>query len=144
MAYVDFKQAFGKVNRDKLWSVLQKARLKGRVYKALQEIYKQIKAQLRSSVGLSDCFHCPNGLNRAVCFQYVAFVQMLKDLFLQKSSAVINSYRKLVFYRHFKQFFFFERYLDIVTIRHSLAQIRTRHHDLEIERGRYRNIPRDQ
>ena len=94
MAYVDFKKAFGKVNRDKLWSGLQKARLNGKVYKALQVIYKQTKAQVRSSVGLSECFHYPNGLNRVVCSQHVAFVQMLKDLFLQKSSADMNSYRK--------------------------------------------------
>ena len=64
MAFVDFKQAFDKVNRDKLWSVLQKAGLKGKLYKALQEIYKQVKAQVRSSTGLSECFHCPNGLKQ--------------------------------------------------------------------------------
>ena len=76
-----------------------------------------------------------------------AFVQRLKDQFLQKWSADINNNRKLVLYKDFKHSFCFERYLDIITMRrfrHSLAQIRTGHHDLEIERGRYRNIPRDQ
>ena len=76
-----------------------------------------------------------------------AFVQRLKDQFLQKWAFDINCNRKLVLYKDFKQNFCFERYLDLVTIRkfrHSLAQIRTRHHDLEIERGRYRNIPRNQ
>ena len=76
-----------------------------------------------------------------------AFVQRLKDQFLQKWAVDINSNRKLVLYKDFKQNFCFEQNLDLATIRRfrpSLAQIRTCHHDLEIERGRYRNIPRDQ
>ena len=35
MAFVDFKQAFDRVHREKLWSVLQKAGIKGKLYSAL-------------------------------------------------------------------------------------------------------------
>ena len=44
VAFVDFKQAFDRVHREKLWSVLQKAGIKGKLYSALTQIYKQVKA----------------------------------------------------------------------------------------------------
>ena len=55
--------------------------------------------------------------------------------------------RKLVLYKDFKLNCSHESYLDIIkirTYRHALAQIRTGHHSLEIEKGRYINIPRNQ
>ena len=55
--------------------------------------------------------------------------------------------QKLVLYKDFKLNFSHESYLDIIKIRnykHALAQIRTGHHSLEIEKGRCINIPRNQ
>ena len=64
VAFVDFKQAFDRVHREKLWSVLQKAGIKGKLYSALTQIYKQVKAQVRSNGGLSDSFSCKTGLRQ--------------------------------------------------------------------------------
>ena len=47
----------------------------------------------------------------------------------------------------FKQCFVYEQYLDILNIRkfrHIYASFRSSSHELEIERGRYRNIERNQ
>ena len=53
---------------------------------------------------------------------------------------------KLSFYHSFKDKFERESYLDLVkgtSRRHSTTQLRISAHDYEIERGRYKNIPRD-
>ena len=77
MAFVDFKQAFDQVNRDKLWSVLQKAGFKGKLYRALREMYEQVKAQVRSSTGLSECFYCPNGLKQGCMLSPALFTVII-------------------------------------------------------------------
>ena len=76
-----------------------------------------------------------------------AFVQRLIDQYIQNWFSEININRKLILYKDFKLNFTHEYYLDIISVRkfrHALAQIRTGHHPLEIERGRYVNIPREQ
>ena len=76
-----------------------------------------------------------------------AFVQRLKDQYIQNWFSAININRKLILYKDFKLNFTHEYYLDIISVRkfrHVLTQIRTGHHPLEIERGRYMNIPREQ
>ena len=75
------------------------------------------------------------------------FVQRLKDQYIQNWFSDINTNRKLVLYKDFKINFSHEYYLDVISVqkfRHALAQIRTGHHPLEIETGRYTNIPREQ
>ena len=75
------------------------------------------------------------------------FVQRLKDQYIQNWFSDMNINRKLILYKDFKLNFTHEYYLDVINvrnIRHTLAQIRTGHHPLEIEKGRYMNIPREQ
>ena len=77
----------------------------------------------------------------------LAFVQRLKYQYVQNWFTDVSLNRKLVLYKDFKLNFSHESYLDIIKIRkyrHVLAQIRTGHQSLEIEKGRYINIPRNQ
>ena len=76
----------------------------------------------------------------------LAFVQRLKDHFLQSWASYVTRNRKLILYKNFKLEFSHEHYLDILNVRkfrHALAQLRTGHHALEIEKGRYNNTPKD-
>ena len=73
------------------------------------------------------------------------FVNRLKDIFLQKWHQSINANVKLEFYVMYKSHFEYELYLDVLDIRKfrfAYVNFKTSCHDLEIERGRYRNIPR--
>ncbi len=59
---------------------------------------------------------------------------------------IINS-SKLSFFCTFKKGYKMEQYLSIIenlTIRRTLCQYRVINHKLQIERGRYENIPQDQ
>ena len=74
-----------------------------------------------------------------------SFVQRLKDQFAQDWIVDVNDNRKLILYREFKHSFCYEQYLDVLKVRkfrHALAQIRSGHHELEIETGRYNDVAR--
>jgi hypothetical protein len=58
-----------------------------------------------------------------------------------------NSGNKLRTYRKFKNMYTYEKYLDIVKdtkLRKTLTQFRTSSHSLNIEKGRYTNIPEEE
>ena len=76
----------------------------------------------------------------------LAFVQRLKDQYVQNWFTDVSLNRKLVLYKDFKLNFSHESCLDIIKIRkyrHSLTQVRTGHHSLDIAKGSYINIPRN-
>ena len=69
-------------------------------------------------------------------------------IYLQDWTGAINSSPKLnTYYNKFKQNFIYEKYLDVLNIRkfrYIYASFRSSSHDLEIEKGRYRNIDRSE
>ena len=70
----------------------------------------------------------------------------IRDQFMQHWCNHINNTPKLEYYSMFKTTFCFEKYLDCITndyFRKSLTSFRVSAHNLEIERGRYYNIPRN-
>lgn len=74
------------------------------------------------------------------------FSQRLKDNYLQQWYSNIEACSKLKLYRYVKTSYDKEHYVDVLNIRkfrHCYAQFRTGCHDLEIERGRYKNLPLD-
>ena len=79
VAFVDFKQAFDRVDRHKLWSVLQKAGIKGKLFRSLNKIYKHVKAQVRSNGGISDSFRCLNGLKQGCMLSPALFTLFINE-----------------------------------------------------------------
>ena len=70
----------------------------------------------------------------------------IRDQFMQHWCNHINNTPKLEYYSMFKTTFCFEKYLDCITndnFRKSLTSFRVSAHNLEIERGKYYNIPRN-
>ena len=71
----------------------------------------------------------------------------LNDQFVQEWHHIINNLPKLSCYRSFKRKFCFEAYLDKIQnqkLLKSFARFRLSSHELEIETGRFSNIPRDE
>ena len=74
------------------------------------------------------------------------FVNRLKDCFLQEWNTSINSNPKLDSYHMYKNEFSYEKYLEVLDIRkfrYIYVNFRVGAHELEIERGRYQNIPEE-
>ena len=73
------------------------------------------------------------------------FVSRIKDCYLQDWNASITENSKLINYKMYKNNIDFERYLDVLDIRkfrYLYVNFRLGCHELEIEKGRYRNVPR--
>ena len=82
-----------------------------------------------------------NQLN--ITIDYNRIKQRILDIYQQTWYSSINNSPRLRFYSLFKHSFNFESYLDIIKdkkFRTSLTQFRVSSHDLEIEKGRQRNV----
>ena len=72
------------------------------------------------------------------------FRQRLQDMYLQEWSAKVNTTSDGRMFKHLKQSFVFEQYLEMPNkyLRVSITKIRLSSHLFFIERGRWTNIPR--
>ena len=80
----------------------------------------------------------------SVSFQEIK--QRLLDIFVQNLKSEINISPKLYVFSQIKDDFVCSSYLDNIQnkrLRSTLTKIRISAHDLNIERGRYFNIPRE-
>ena len=68
MAVADFKQAFDRVNKVKLWSVLQKVVIKGKLYIALKEMYSRSKQKFIQMEVYPKDFVMLQASDNAVCY----------------------------------------------------------------------------
>ena len=76
----------------------------------------------------------------------IHYIQRLKDQYLQDWSEECNNNAKLTSYKHFKTYFVYEHYLDVLDIkkyRYAFCTLRLSSHFLMIELGRYLGIDRD-
>ena len=90
-------------------------------------------------IGMSNIWE--NQLN--IIIDYNRIKQRILDIYQQTWYSSINNSPRLRFYSLFKHSFIFESYQDIIKdkkFRTSLTQFRVSSHDLEIEKGRQRNI----
>ena len=75
------------------------------------------------------------------------FKQRLIDQYLQEWHNVINEMSRLCLYRTIKSSYAVDMYISVLNIRkfrHSYCSLKIGSLDLEIQRGRYNNVPRDQ
>ena len=80
MAFVDLTEAFDLVKRSKLWDVLIRTGVKGKLFKTLQGMYKTVKACVRTTEGLTDYFDCPSGLKQGCTASPILFSILIDEL----------------------------------------------------------------
>jgi hypothetical protein len=102
----------------------------------------QIKTMLQK-LGLSNIW-----INQETCdISFNIIKQRILDHYYQTWYSEINNSRRLITYSRFKHSFELEPYLDQITekkYRIALSRFRLSSHSLEIERGRYFNIPQNE
>ena len=54
VAFVDFQKAFDSISRKLLWPILMKHEIKGKLYRCIASMYRDVKAKIRNGVELSD------------------------------------------------------------------------------------------
>lgn len=100
----------------------------------------QIKSILES-IGLAFIWY--NQLEMDIPFSLIK--QRIMDMYYQSWYSDINNSNGLITYCRYKHDFAFENYLDVLKenkYRVALTRFRLSSHDLNIEQGRYDNVPR--
>ena len=54
--FVDFKKAFDTIPRDKLWNRMEELEVPTEYRGVVYKLYEQVKAKIRTKVGMSECF----------------------------------------------------------------------------------------
>ena len=80
VAFIDFRKAYDSINREKLWEVLQKRGVGGKMFSALQSMYRVVKARVRVGGELTDSFLCPRGLKQGEICSPVIFSLFINEL----------------------------------------------------------------
>ena len=86
VAFVDFKTAYDSIERSKLWNVLKRNNVKGKLFKAFHSMYSQVKACVRLKGEVSNYIHCPIGLKQGCIASPLLFSFFINDL-----AEIINS-----------------------------------------------------
>ena len=80
VAFVDLTKAFDSINRSKLWKIVSKTGIKGKLYKNLLSMYQSVKACVRTNEGLTSFFNCPLGLKQGCLASPILFSIFINEL----------------------------------------------------------------
>ena len=78
-AFIDYKKAFDMINRTKLWSILLRSNINGKILTVIQNLYKHAKSCVRINHCLSDTFCCNVGLRQGENLSPLLFALYIKD-----------------------------------------------------------------
>lgn len=82
MAFIDFAKAFDTVNRQKLWSVLRKLGVKGRLLCTIKAMYHNVKVKVNcGNQKYTDYIRCPLGLKQGCLASAVLFTLFIDELY---------------------------------------------------------------
>ena len=89
VALIDFEKAFDTVDRPILYDILHKNGVTGTLFTAIQAIYNNVKACVKSPDGISDEFICPVGLRQGCSLSPILFSLFINEMYYEfKSSNV--------------------------------------------------------
>jgi hypothetical protein len=80
VAYIDFKKAFDNVSRSKLWGVLKRNGIDGKMLRALRGMYEVVRAKVRVGGDYTDSLFCENGLKQGEINSPIIFSLFINEL----------------------------------------------------------------
>ena len=84
--FVDFKQAFDSVWRERLWKKLQQHKINGKCLTLIQNMYNNIKSRVVANDKSSIFFPCIQGVRQGENLSPFLFSIFLNDLNANKAS----------------------------------------------------------
>eukprot|EP00745_Piridium_sociabile_P014995 TRINITY_DN220_c0_g1_i2.p1 TRINITY_DN220_c0_g1~~TRINITY_DN220_c0_g1_i2.p1 ORF type:complete len:782 (+),score=58.82 TRINITY_DN220_c0_g1_i2:69-2414(+) len=83
VAFVDFEKAFDSISRKLLWPVLKTNRVRGKLYRCIRSMYREVKARIRKGAKLSDYVNCTSGVKQGDVCSPILFSLFVNELALE-------------------------------------------------------------
>ena len=80
VAYIDFSQAFDRINRVFLWQKLTKMGLEGKILQAIKSLYENVESNVRINGHMSDFFNVISGLKQGCLLSPRLFSLFINDM----------------------------------------------------------------
>ena len=64
VAFIDFRKAFDFISHCKLWPILNKTGIKGKMLQTIQSMYRIVKPRFRNGNNVTEAFICQKGLEQ--------------------------------------------------------------------------------
>ena len=96
MVFVDQEKAFDRVNRDKLWGVLEQYDIKGQLLDNVRAIYANSKSAVRTPSGLSNWFPVTSGVRQGCVLSPLLFI-IYMDKITKEANADLQELNELLF-----------------------------------------------
>jgi hypothetical protein len=80
VAFIDFEKCFDSINRNLLWPVLLKNKIKGKCFRCIKCMYSSVKARVRSGSNLSDFINCSLGVKQCDVCSPILFSLFINEL----------------------------------------------------------------
>jgi hypothetical protein len=72
--FIDQEKAFDRVNRNKLWRVLEEYGVKGQILENIMALYKNSQSAVKTTTGLSDWFKISSGVRQGCVLSPLLFI----------------------------------------------------------------------
>ena len=83
VAFIDFEKAFDSINRNLLWPILLKSRIKGKCLRCIRSMYESVRAKVRCGSKLTDVIHCSYGVKQGDVCSPILFSLFINELAVQ-------------------------------------------------------------
>lgn len=74
LAFIDQEKAFDRVNRDKLWGILEDYGVRGELLDAVRALYRNSLCAVRTKSGLTDWFNITSGVRQGCVLSPLLFI----------------------------------------------------------------------
>ena len=80
VAFIDFRKAFDFISHCKLWPILNKTGIKGKMLQTIQSMYRIVKARIRNGNNVTEAFICQKGLKQGEITSPLLFSLFINEL----------------------------------------------------------------
>ena len=80
VAFIDFRKAFDLIAHCKLWPILVKTGINGKMLQTIQSMYRVVKARIRCDCKVSEAFYCQKGLKQGEITSPLLFSVFINEL----------------------------------------------------------------
>ena len=80
VAFIDFCKAFDLISHCKLWPILNKTGIKGKMLQTIQRMYRIVKARIRNGNNVTKAFICQKGLKQGEITSPLLFSLFIDEL----------------------------------------------------------------